>query len=473
MKKNKNLEQAVYKNQECIVKVTGILSDGNGVGKTENNFTIFVPQVAIGDVVKVRIAKVQKNFAYGVLLEIIEFSEDRIESDCPVHKQCGGCSFRHISYESELKIKEDFVKYNLKKIANIDLDDDSSKVISDKILASPIEKYYRNKAQYPVQEVMVGEKRKILIGFYANRSHRVIENDGCLLQPEFFSQIVDIFKSFILKYNISCYDEKSHKGLVRHLYIRYAEKTNEVMVCIVINGRRLPCAEVLIGTLTEKFPNIKSVMLNDNREKSNVILSNKLTKIYGESYITDVLCDLKFKISPLSFYQVNRSSTENLYNIARKFAGLTGNELVLDLYCGVGTIGLSMASEAKKIIGVEIVPDAIENAKQNAVENNINNAEFICSDAKKVSEALKEENITPDVVVLDPPRKGCDPEVLDIVANMNPQKIVMISCNSATMARDIKILIQKGYTLNKLAPVDLFPRTVHVETVVLMSRVDK
>ena len=444
------------KNDELILDITDTTAEGSGVGKYEG-MAIFVPLTAVGDKVKTKILKVKKTYAYGKAMEILEPSPDRIEPDCPVFNKCGGCVYRHINYEAECKLKSNKVYEVIKRIGGVDMKPES-------ILFEENTEHYRNKAQYPVSE-------EGLAGFYAFHSHRIIPCNNCLLQPEIFAEIVKNAEDWIKKYNISIYDETKHKGLLRHIYIRRAEVTGEIMFTAVINGEFLPFAK----ELTEKLKvlcgeNLKSVQININKENTNVILGNECKVIYGEAYITDVLCGVKVRLSPLSFYQVNRKMAERLYQKAAEYAQ-PKNKTVLDLYCGAGTIGLSMAKIAKNIIGVEIVPEAIEDAKFNAELNVIKNTRFICADAAKASEQLAKEGIQADVVIVDPPRKGCTPELIDTISSkFSPERVVYVSCDPATLARDIKIFTEQGYELKEYTPADLFPRTAHVETVALLCR---
>lgn len=449
------------KNDLIDIIISDLSSEGNGVGKYEG-IAVFVPMAAVGDRLKVRIVKVLKNYCFGKLEEIIEPSKDRIEVDCPIFRRCGGCDFRHISYESELAYKGKRVAENMRRIGGIDLP-------YGEAIAPPKVDRYRNKAIYPVRL----QNGKLVIGFFAKRSHDVIDCSDCMLHPEFFKEVVETVKSFIEAYHISVYDEVQHSGLIRSLYIRHAEATGEVMVCLIINGNSLPHHEEFVKSIKVVLPDITSIVLNINQEKSNVLLGERCITLYGKDNITDTLCGVDFEISPLSFYQVNRGGAERLYRVAKEFACLTGNETVIDLYCGAGTIGLSMAKELKTLIGVDIVPASIENAKQNARRNHINNAEFICDNAADAAIKLKERNLSPDVVIIDPPRKGCEPSLIDTIAQMGPQKVVMVSCDSATAARDAALFEKVGYQVNKIQAVDMFCRTVHVECVVLMSRVEK
>ena len=445
------------KNQIEEAEITAMSSDGNGIAKIDG-MVVFVPYTAVGDKLKIRIVKVQKNYSFGIIEEILEPSPDRVDDHCPVYKKCGGCAFRHISYEAELRHKAEFVQSNLRRLGGLD-------PVMLPITPSPLVQGYRNKAQYPIREY----DGKIEAGFFAKRSHRVISCASCDLQPAFFEQILEYTKQFLEEYHISAYDEQTGKGKVRHLYIRYGEVSGEVMVCLVVNSERLPHAAEYVEGLLKVCPQVVSVVLNINREQNNVILGQKCITLYGKDTIEDTLCDVRFELSPLSFYQVNRQAAEKLYRLAAEMAQFEGNELLIDLYCGAGTIGLSMASKVRELIGVEIVPDAVENAKENAKRCGVENARFICADAKEAAQ-LAAENLHPDVIVVDPPRKGCDLEVLQAIAAMAPKRLVMISCNSASLARDCKELEALGYHLEKAAPVDLFPRTTHVETVVLLGR---
>lgn len=446
------------KNQIEEAEITAMSSDGNGIAKIDG-MVVFVPYTAVGDKLKIRIVKVQKNYSFGIIEEILEPSPDRVDDHCPVYKKCGGCAFRHISYEAELRHKAEFVQSNLRRLGGLD-------PVLLPITPSPLVQGYRNKAQYPIREY----DGKIEAGFFAKRSHRVISCASCDLQPAFFEQILEYTKQFLEEYHISAYDEQTGKGKVRHLYIRYGEVSGEVMVCLVVNSERLPHAAEYVEGLLKVCPQVVSVVLNINREQNNVILGQKCITLYGKDTIEDTLCDVRFELSPLSFYQVNRQAAEKLYRLAAEMAQFEGNELLIDLYCGAGTIGLSMTSNVRELIGVEIVPDAVENAKENAKRCGVENARFICADAKEAAAQLAAENLHPDVIVVDPPRKGCDLEVLQAISAMAPKRLVMISCNSASLARDCKELEALGYHLEKAAPVDLFPRTTHVETVVLLSK---
>lgn len=456
------METELLKNRLYEIKIDAISSQGNGIGRI-GGMAVFVPNSAIGDTLEVKILKVEKKLAYARIERIIDPSPDRIEQDCPVFEKCGGCAFRHISYEAELEAKYQRVADALKRIGGID-------IAPEPIIGADAPDRYRNKAQLPIGKDSKGE---LQIGFFAPRSHRIVDTVTCLLQPEIFDKTMKILRHWIKEKNVSVYDEATHKGLLRHLYIRWAEATGEIMVCLVINGNNIPAARELTDLLTSQIPNLKSVVLNINREKTNVILGEDCRTIWGSDHITDTLCGLKFKISPLSFYQVNHTQAEKLYNKAIEYATLTGKETVLDLYCGAGTIGLSMAPKAKEVIGVEIVEQAVSDAIENARINKINNARFICKDAAAAAEELSAQGIRPEVVVIDPPRKGCDKALIDTIVKMIPEKIVYVSCDPATLARDLAIFAEKGYPTLSATPLDMFPRTPHVECVTLMSRVGK
>ncbi len=446
----------MQKNQISEIEITDITTEGNGVGRLEG-MAIFVPETAIGDIIEVKIVKVLKNYAYGIVNRIITPSKDRIESDCPHFPKCGGCSFRHISYNAELKIKEKMVYDAFTRIGKIQCE-------FEPILGCENPDNYRNKAQYPISE----KDGKIICGFYAKRSHRIIGGSKCRLLPDEFAHIAEFILEYCQKNHISAYNEFTRKGILRHIYIRKAPKTQEVMVCLIVSKKCNFTA--LTQLIADNFKNVKSFVMNINPDNTNVILGKKTVVLYGTGKITDIMCSNVISIAPEAFYQINSPQAERLYSIAENFAQLTGSENLLDLYCGAGTIGLSMANHVKSLIGVEIVPQAIENAKENAENSGIKNARFICADAGTASERLAHSNQLPDVVIMDPPRKGCDSLTLDSVTSMNPQKIIMISCNPSTAARDCAYLEQKGYKAIKVKAVDIFPRTTHVETVVLMSR---
>lgn len=448
------------KNELITIEVTDMTHEGSGVGRYEG-MAVFIPGSAVGDKLLVRIVKVNKTHCFGRAEEIRSPSPDRIASDCAVSRRCGGCVFRHVTYEAELRYKQQFVQQNMRRIGGFSLE-------CEPIIPSPAAEGYRNKAQYPVRT----QKGKLCAGFFAPRSHEVIDCHNCRLQPPVFETLLETVLDFCATKKIPAYDEETGTGLLRHVYLRQGAHSGEIMVCLVCNGP-FPHGEALTKALLQAVPETVSVLLNINRENTNVILGKETRILGGKGTIDDTMCGLRFSLSPHAFYQVNTRAAENLYQVAAEYAGLTGKETLLDLYCGVGTIGLSMASRAKEVIGVEIVPQAVENAAANAAANGIGNARFFCGDAGKAAARLADEGIRPDVVMLDPPRKGCDEATLQAVARMNPQHIVYISCNSATLARDCAALAVLGYTPRRCRPVDLFPRTAHVECVVLMSRVEK
>ena len=448
------------KNDIVKIKITSATAEGSGVGKTEDNIVVFVPMTAIGDEIEARILKVKKTYAFGKIEKIITPSSARISPDCPNFSKCGGCVWRHISYDEELKIKSQKVRDAVERIGGISTE-------FRPIIGSERVNRYRNKAQLPIGRDREGGA---VLGFYAFHSHRIIDCDDCALQPEIFKTVMDVTRDFIERTNTDIYDESTGKGRLRHLYIRLGEVTNELMVCYVVNGNGLKQEDMLVKMLRESLPNLKTVVFNSNREKTNVILGNKNRVAYGKGYITDVLCRLKFKISPFSFWQVNRAQAEKLYSKAKEYAKLSGDEVLLDLYCGTGTIGLTMAQDCKQLVGVEIVEDAVNDAKANAEANEINNARFICADAPTAAEQLRKEGTAPDVVILDPPRKGCGEELVKTIRKMNPKRVVYVSCDPATLARDLKYFSENGYITHEVTPCDMFPRTAHCESVALLTK---
>lgn len=444
------------KNDIIALEITDISSDGSGIGHYDG-MAVFVPQTAVGDKITARILKVKKSYAFARMEELSEGSSCRIAVDCPSFNRCGGCSLRHVNYKAECDIKYRHVKETMRRIGGVNFAPES-------LVPSPHHERYRNKAQYPIASDGTA-------GFFAPRSHRIIPICDCLLEPQEFSACANILKDWINTNGVSVYNEETHKGLVRHLYLRKARATNELMVVLVINGNTLPHSDLLIEALKVTFGNLlHSVQLNINTKSTNVVLGDKNVLLYGSPYITDILCGVSVRISPHSFYQVNRDTAEILYGIAKEYAA-PENKTVLDLYCGAGTIGLSMADTAKSVIGVEIVPAAIEDANFNAKANGISNARFICADAAKAALKLATEGIKPDVVILDPPRKGCEEALLHTVAkDFSPNRIVYVSCDVATLARDTAILQTLGYEIEEYTPVDMFPRTTHVETVALFTK---
>ncbi len=452
-------ETVLKKNDDIRLDITALTSQGSGLGRYKE-MAVFVEGTAPGDEIEAHIIKVKSSYAVGKIKRIIKPASCRIESDCAVDSRCGGCAYRHISYEKELEIKKQTVDDALERIGGLS-------VRAEEILSIKEPYCYRNKAQLPVG---LDEKGRLALGFYSKRTHRIIDSDRCLLQREDFHKIISVIRSYIAENPVTIYNEETGRGLLRHIYLRQGAKTGEIMVCLVINGDTIPRKERLLLSLIQTGLNIRSVVLNINKKKTNVVLGDECITIHGDSYIEDVLCDLKFRISPLSFYQVNPEGTELLYGKAKEYAALTGKETLLDLYCGTGTIGLTMADSVKELIGVEIIPQAIENAKENARLNGIENARFFCDDATGAAKRLYEEGIRPDVVILDPPRKGCSREVVETVVKMNPDRVVYVSCDPATLARDLAYFDELGYETVKATAVDMFPRTTHVETVVLLSQ---
>lgn len=445
------ISQIMKKNDIIELAITDVSHEGSGIGKYEG-MAIFVPMSTVGDVIRARVLKVKKTYAFAKIEEIISPSQHRCDAGCGVFARCGGCVFRHINYDHEVSSKQNRVMQTMRRIGKIDFD-------PQPIIFADDPDRYRNKAQYPVSES--GE-----IGFYSHHSHRSIPCGDCLLHPEVFHKAGNIFTAFVQKYNIPVYNEEKHNGLLRHFYLRYGKNTGEIMVGVVINGNDLPQKNQLVSDLKAALgEDLKSVFLNINTQKTNVVLGDKNILLYGREYIYDILCGVKVRISPHSFYQVNHDMAERLYQKAAEYAK-PQDKNILDLYCGAGTIGLSMSGKAKSIIGVEIIEAAVQDAEINASENGITNARFICGDAAKAAERLKLENISVDVVILDPPRKGCEAALLKTVAqDFMPERIVYVSCDVATLARDTAILESLGYKLQEYTPVDLFPRTPHCEVV--------
>jgi 23S rRNA (uracil1939-C5)-methyltransferase len=452
------------KNKEYIIIIDGMGYEGEGVGKI-NGFTVFVEGAITGEKVKVKIVKVNKKFAFGKLIDIIERSEYREKPICPIYKRCGGCQIQHISYNGQLNFKTKRVKDCLERIGKIKLNDIK---FHDTIgMKNPYR--YRNKVQLPVRK----NNGSIDVGFYAKRTHEIIDMSCCYIQDETADKVVKIIKKWIKNYNISIYDELTGKGFLRHIMVRKAYSTGEIMVVIVTSSLNIKHKEELVKLLCNNLNGVKSIIQNINTRRDNVILGEKCITLWGEDTISDYIGDLKFQISPLSFFQVNPVQTEVLYNKALEYADLQENEIVFDAYCGTGTISLFLSKKAKKVYGVEIVEQAIENAKENAKKNGIENVEFIVGKSEIIVPKLIGQGIVADVVVVDPPRKGCDKELLVSISKMKPKKIVYVSCDPATLARDLNILEEFGYKTVEVQPVDMFPQTAHVECVVLMSRVGK
>lgn len=448
------------KNDLVTVKIEDMGHDGEGIGKAEG-YTLFIKDTVIGDVVEAKIMKMKKNYGYARLVRVLEASKDRTEPKCSVARACGGCQLQFLTYEKQLEFKKNKVVGNLERIGGF------SDISVEKVMGMENPWRYRNKAQFPVGKDKEGN---LITGFYAGRTHSIIPNTNCYLGVEVNEEILNAVLNYMRENHVEPYDEVTGKGLVRHILIRYGFKTKEIMVCIIINGRKIPNAAGLVEKLKD-ISGMTSITLNVNTKRNNVILGNEILPLWGKDYITDYIGEVKYQISPLSFYQVNPVQTEKLYGTALEYAGLTGKEIVWDLYCGIGTISLFLAQKAQKVYGVEIVPAAIEDARKNAEINGIDNAEFFVGKAEEVLPAkYKEDGVYADVIVVDPPRKGCDGALIETMLSMKPERIVYVSCDSATLARDLKVLCEKEYQVEKVAVCDMFPGSVHVETVVLLGR---
>ena len=461
------------KNDFVTLTIEDIGVGGEGIGKAEG-MTFFVKDAVVGDVIQARITKLKKNYGYARLMKILKPSEKRKEAKCPVARQCGGCQVQEMAYEEQLKFKERKVRNNLERIGGFEstlLD-----AVMEPICGMEEPFHYRNKAQYPIGTDRDGNP---VAGFYAGRTHQIIPNTVCALGKEINTEVLNIVLEFMKEFHVTAYDEGTGTGLFRHVLIRSGFKTGEIMVCLIVNGTQIPHVETLTERLT-KLPGMTSITMNINCENTNVIMGKEIRLLWGQEYITDYIGEIKYQISPLSFYQVNPVQTEVLYGLACEYAGLTGQETVWDLYCGIGTISLFLAQKAKQVYGVEIIPQAIEDARKNAEINGITNAEFYVGKSEEVLPDYyrKYEESNPgsrahaDVIVVDPPRKGCDETLLETMVNMEPDRIVYVSCDSATLARDLKYLCENGYELKKVRPADMFPMTVHVETVVLLSKLN-
>ena len=432
-------------------------AEGQGVCRVEG-CAVFVPNAIAGEKYKVRIEKVGKTWAAGKITEVLEKSPHRVNRACPVAKLCGGCDFWHMDYEEECRLKADRVRQCLNRIGGEHLE-------NIPILSAPTCYGYRNKAQYPVSS----QKSKVFAGFFRAGTHQVVENNRCLILPEETDLVKKLVIDFINHFRISAYDEATEKGLLRHIYVRRGAVSGQVLVCLVVNGRKLPHQEVLIEKL-KAVPGFTTLVLSVNTRPGNAVLGNEFITLYGPGYIEDTLCGLSFRLSPRSFYQVNHHQAQRLYEAAIEQAGITKKDLVLDLYCGVGTITLAMAAAAGKVIGVEVIEQAVEDARQNAERNGIQNAEFFCGDAGKAALELENRGVIPDVVVVDPPRKGLNADTIEALGKMAPRRIVYVSCDPATLARDVALLKEKGYQLRSAQAADLFPRCAHVESIVCLIR---
>ena len=446
----------LIKNQIYEAVVTDYTSEGQGVAHIEG-CAVFIPNAIAGERYTVRIEKAQKTWAAGKIVEILEKSPHRVNRECPVAKLCGGCDFWHMDYEEESRLKAERVKNCLNRIGGENLE-------SVPILSAPTCYGYRNKAQYPV-----AFKKKAYAGFFRAGTHDVVENQRCRILPEETDMVKDLVMDYVNQFRISVYNEAEHKGLLRHIYVRRGAVSRQVLVCLVTNGNRLPRAEALIDRL-KKVPGFTTLVLSVNTKKGNAVLGDEFITLYGPGYIEDTLCGLNFRLSPRSFYQVNHHQAQRLYEAAISQAEITKNDTVLDLYCGVGTITLAMASAAGKVIGVEVIPQAVEDARDNAKRNGIENAEFFCGDAGQAALALEQQGIKADVVVVDPPRKGLNADTIEALHRFAPRRIVYVSCDPATLARDVALLKERDYTLKNAMAADLFPRCSHVESVVTLSK---
>ncbi|WP_321003248.1 23S rRNA (uracil(1939)-C(5))-methyltransferase RlmD [Eisenbergiella porci] len=454
----------IKKNDILTVEITDTGIEGEGIGKTDG-FILFVKDAVIGDTVQVKVMKAKKNYAYAKLEKVLVPSPFRVQPPCPFHRQCGGCQLQPLSYEKQLEFKQNKIRNNLIRIGGFS--PEHIDACMEPIIGMEDPWHYRNKAQFPFGYDKEGN---VITGFYAGRSHNIIANTDCALGVEENKTVLETILAYMKKYGVSAYDETTGKGLIRHVLIRKGFASGQLMACVVINGNKLPEEKALAEELW-KIPGMTSVSVNVNTERTNVILGKKVRVLKGEEKIEDTIGDVVFRISPLSFYQVNPVQTKKLYGQALEYAGLTGEETVWDLYCGIGTISLFLAKKAKKVYGVEIVPEAIADAKENAARNGITNAEFFVGKAEEVlPRKYEEEGVYADVIVVDPPRKGCDEKCLETMVRMRPERIVYVSCDSATLARDLKYLGEMGYEVRKWRGCDMFPGTIHVETVVLLTR---
>ena len=445
------------KNQIYEAQITDYTAEGQGVAHIEG-CAVFVPNAIAGERVRLKITLARKTWAAGKITEILEKSPHRVNRECPVAKKCGGCDFWHMDYEEECRLKAQRVKDCLNRIGGESIDEMP-------ILAAPTCLGYRNKAQYPV----ACEKGRAYAGFFQAGTHQVVENDRCRILPEETDRVKDIVMSYANKYQVPVYDELTGRGLLRHIYVRRGAVSGQILVCLVVNGDGLPKISTLIDSL-KAVPGFATLVLSVNTKKGNAVLGDKFLTLYGPGYIEDTLCGLSFRLSPRSFYQVNHHQAQRLYESAISLAEIGKEDLVLDLYCGVGTITLAMAAAAGKVLGVEVIPQAVEDAKDNAARNHIENAEFFCADAGTAALKLEAEGIHPDIITVDPPRKGLSLDAIEAIAKMSPKRLVYVSCDPATLARDVALLKERGFEVRKALCADLFPRCSHVETVVLLSK---
>lgn len=452
------MENKINKNEEYIVKIIDTGFQGEGIAKI-NNFTVFIPGALQGEKIKILIVKVLTSHAFGKILEIIEPSKYRVHTDCQTYKRCGGCNLRHIKYDETLRIKQNAVQAIVNKTLN-------QKIKVEETLGMENPFFYRNKAEYPVG---IDKNGKAVVGVFANRSHEIIPIKECLIQNKEAEQIAKEIERFVNEKHISVYNEKTRKGLLRHIVIKIGIKTNQIMCILVLTKKEFQQEKELIKILTNKFPHIQSIIKNINNKNTNVIMSNENIKIYGNEYIEDVLSSLTFKISPLSFYQINPIQAEKLYNIGIKFADIKKEDTVFDLYCGIGTISLFMAKYAFKVYGIEIVEEAVKAAKENAKINNVKNCEFFAGDTEfLLDDLINNKKIIPNVIMIDPPRRGIDNKTIENICKIKPKKVIYISCNPATLVRDLAKL-EECYTIKSIKPVDMFPYTSHVESVAVLE----
>ena len=449
----------LIKNQIYETVVTDYTTEGQGIAHVEG-CAVFVPNAVAGEKIRLRIEVAKKNWAAGKIVEILERSPHRINRECPVAKLCGGCDFWHIDYEEETRLKAERVRNCLNRLGGENLE-------SVPILAAPTCHGYRNKAQYPV----ASKKSRAYAGFFKAGTHEVVENERCLILPEETDLVKSVVMDYVNQNHVSVYDEVAHKGLLRHIYVRRGAVSKQILVCLVINGRSIPKAHELVARL-KKIPGFTTLVLSVNTKKGNAVLGDEFLTIHGPGYIEDTLCGLNFRLSPRSFYQVNHHQAQRLYEAAISQAEITKNDTVLDLYCGVGTITLAMASAAGRVYGVEVIPQAVEDAKDNAARNGITNAEFFCGDAGQAALELERKGIQADVVIVDPPRKGLNADTIEALARFAPRRIVYVSCDPATLGRDVALLKERGYAVKNAMAADLFPRCSHVETIVLLGRKD-
>lgn len=477
MGKKRFFDVPVEKNQYIELEITGLNHDGHGVGRYQG-FTLFVPNVIPGEIVKVKVIKVQKSYGVGRLIEVIKPSPHRVEPPCPVYYRCGGCQLQHMAYEEQLRQKRLLVVDSLVRIGGLrvagfenDHGSQDELVVVHPTIGMDNPWQYRNKTQVPVGE----QEGSLVTGFFAVRSHDIVPTESCAIQHENNDRAVQVIRRVGQELGISAYDEELHTGLLRHIVVRTGFRTGDVMVVLVINAPDLPeerQKERLVGALREEVPGLKSVMLNINRKRTNVIFGDEMKLLWGEEYIYDYIEDVKFAISARSFYQVNPVQTEKLYGKALEYAQLTGKETVIDAYCGVGTISLFLARHAGRVYGVEVVGDAVADARRNARLNGMENVEFAVGESEKVIPWWYAQGIRADVVVVDPPRKGCDPALLETIIKMRPQRVVYVSCNPSTLARDLRVLEDGGFRTVEVQPVDMFPQTGHVECVIGIQRID-